>query len=173
MDERRDDWRHGVDENLASLNAGQRVHDSEISRLWKARSSDDKLLRGDPDKDTDGIIARIHTIENAINLLRAVVDVDKAGNKGLVGRVEALEAREKSTVERWKFWVAIIGLIGAVIVSVITNLDKIERFVAPPKKPDRLHQMIDKAKHPRGRPIVRYRIVPPAEQEPDEEEKPE
>lgn len=129
MDERRDDWRHGVDENLASLNAGQRVWEHEFKTLKRAQASIDKLLRGDPEKDTDGLIARLHHQETEINHLKAVVDVDKAGNKGIVHRVEELESREKTTVEVWKFWVAILGFIGAILVAIITNLDKIERFL--------------------------------------------
>lgn len=163
MDERRDDWRHGVDENLASLNAAQRVMDREISRLWKAYSEDDALLRGDKEKETDGLIARLHQLETAINLLQAVIDVDKAGNKGLTGRVEALEGRERTTVEVWKFWVAILGLLGAIAVAVITNLDKIEAWVHP--KPDVVDQAIERAKHKKGKPIVRYRIIEPQDDE--------
>src|SRR5689334_6220954 len=111
MDERRDDWRRGVDENLASLNAGQRVWERELAIIRKLLAETDNLLRGDAEKDTDGAIARLHQAETAINLLKAVLLKDAAGGKGLMGRVEDLENADKRS-ERWlKVWIAFIGLL--------------------------------------------------------------
>ncbi len=166
MDERRDDWRHGVDENLASLNAGQRIWEHEQKALRKALAAMDALLRGDAGKETDGLIARLHTLETAINMLRAVIDVDKAGNKGLVGRVEAIEGGERGAERHLKLWIAIVGLLSAALVAVFSNIDRIEAFLH--HKPAPVERAIENARGPK----VRYRhytirVKPPETEAPD------
>ena len=150
MDERRDDWRHGVDENLASLNAGQRAWERELSAIRKALADIDNLLRGDPERDTDGIVARLHSQENDVNLLKAVLLKDKAGNRGIVGRVEALESGERRSETHLKLWIAVVGLVSAFLVAAVSNLDRIEAFLNRKSK-DPVDQAIDRAKKPRNR----------------------
>jgi hypothetical protein len=157
MDDRRDDWQHGVDENLASLNAGQRVWEREMEVVRKLLGEFDRILRGDLDKDTDGLISRMHLQENEVNLLKAVVLKDKAGNRGLVSRVESLESDERKSEIHLKVWMAVIGLLSASIVSTISNLDRIEAFLNRGKK-DPVDQMIERAKHPHRRHIIVHEI---------------
>lgn len=148
--DRRDDWRHGVDENLASLNAGQRVWERELTTIRNLLSDIDKLLRGDPKKDTDGLVSRLHHQENEVNLLKAILLKDASGSKGLVGRVEVLESGERRSEGHLKLWIAIVGLLSALLVAAVSNIDRIETFLN--KKPkDPLERMIDSAKHPRPR----------------------
>ncbi len=150
MDERRDDWRRGVDENLASLNAGQRVWERELAIIRKLLAEADNLLRGDPEKDTDGAIARLHQLENEVNLFKAVLLKDAAGGKGLQGRVEDLETGDKRS-ERWlKVWIAFIGLVSAALVAAASNLDRIETLLHLQNK-DPVDQMIENARHPKTR----------------------
>ncbi len=150
MNDRRGDWEGGVDENLASLNAGQLVWDREAKISRQVLHEIDNLLRGDPEKDTDGMVARLHQIENEVALLKAVLLKDKAGNKGIVGRVETLEAGETRADRRMKTWVAVIGLISALTVATVWNLDRIEAFLHK-RKPDPVEQMIEKVRHPKGK----------------------
>lgn len=150
MDDRRDDWRHGVDENLASLNAGQRVWDREVVIIRKALAEMDALLRGDRQNDTDGAIARLHQLENSLNLLKAVILKDSAGSKGLVGRVEALESGERRSEIHLKVWIAVVGLISAVAVGVLSNLDRIQAFLNKPTQ-DPVDRAIERAVHPKPR----------------------
>lgn len=159
MDERRDDWRSGVDENLASLNAGQRVWEREVGSIRKLLTEIDNLLRGDPERDTDGAISRLHQLENEVNLLKAVLLKDKAGNKGIVNRVEALEAGERRSESHLKLWIAIVGLVSALTVAAISNLDRITAFLNHGKK-DPVEQLIEKARKPKVR---RHHIRPPEE----------
>lgn len=151
MNDRRDDWAHGVDENLASLNAGQRVQDRESQLIRKQIRDHDFLLRGDPEKETDGQIARLHNAENEILLLKAVLIKDAIGGRGLVDRVEALESQERGSDRRLKVYIALIGLISALLVAVASNLDRIESFIK--KDTDPLHQKIDRIKHPPRRRV--------------------
>lgn len=155
--ERRDDWRKGVDENLASLNAGQRVWEREIVNLFRMLGEADKLLRGDPEKDTDGLVARLHNIENSVALLKAVVQKDAAGGKGLIGRVEALESGERTSEHKWKFATAIVVAIVSFVGLLITNWGKMSAYLNK-KSTDPVSQKIERAKHPRVR-HVKERIV--------------
>ncbi len=166
MDERRDDWHHGVDENLASLNAGQRVQDRETQIIRKQIRDHDVLLRGDPEKDTDGQIARLHNLENEILLMRAVLLKDAAGGRGLVGRVEALEGGERTSDRHLKVWISVIGLLSALLVAVASNLDRIEAFLGR-KDTDPVHKAIERAKHP---PRRRIRVVIDAREKPPQTE---
>lgn len=168
MDERRDDWHRGVDENLASLNAAQRVWDREVNLIHKQLAEIDALLRGDPDRDTDGAIARLHQLENGINLLKAVVLGDAAGGRGLLGRVQIIERGERTSDNRWKFATAVVVAGLSLVGLLITNWDRIEAFIQKQHKPDPVEQMIEKAKHPKAR--RRHVVIreEPAEPEPEE-----
>lgn len=150
IDERRDDWRHGVDENLASLNAGQRVWERENHLIRKLLTEQDHLLRGDAEKETDGLIARMHHLENEINLLKAVVLKDKAGNNGLAGRVELLETRERTSGHRWQFVTALVVAVLSLIGVIVTSWPQIWATLNR-KRTDPLGQMIEKVKNPKPR----------------------
>ncbi len=141
MDERRDDWR---------------ILEREQKIIQRKMHAFDVLLRGDPEKDTDGIIARLHTAENEIQLLKAAVFKDKAGNKGLQGRVDDLESGERSSERRLKIWIAVISLFSAGLVTAMANIDRVHAFLRP--KPSTLEKMIEKAKHPKGKPHYVYRV---------------
>src|SRR5690348_9804635 len=151
MDERRDDWHRGVDENLASLNAGQRVWEREVNQIHKALAEIDALLRGDSGRDTDGAIARLHQLENELNLLKAVVLKDKAGNKGLIGRVEALESGERGADNRWKFATAVVVATLSLVGLLVTNWDHLETFLNKSRKPSHA-QAGQKPKHQKAKP---------------------
>lgn len=150
MDDRRDDWKHGVDENLASLNAGLRVWERELVIIRKLLGEFDSLLRGNPEKDTDGMIARLHMQENDINLLKAVLLKDKAGNKGLVGRVEVLERGERTSEHRWKFATAVVVAVLSLLGLLITNWGSISAFLNKPPS-DPLEIALEGARNPRPR----------------------
>lgn len=151
MDERREDWHRGVDANLASLNAGQRIWEREISGIHRSLSEIDAFLRGDREDDTDGAIARMHQLENSINLLKAIILKDAAGGRGLIGRVETLEAGERGSDNRWKFATAIVVAILSLSGLLLTNWDRLQAFVGSHRKLDRFEQMIEKAKRPKPR----------------------
>lgn len=170
MDDRRGDWQQGVDENLASLNAIIRVLQRDQKDVLKRQSEQDRLLRGDPDRDTSGMIGRMEWIEHEVRKANAVLFVDSTGTKGIVHDVDMLMDRKKDKTEerklKWSFLTAIAVAIISSTALVLTNLDKILKFF-PKEKPDQLSQMIEKSKHRKGKPIVRYRIITPAKQDSD------
>lgn len=162
MDERRDDWQRGVDASLVSLN---RLWEREVAALHRSLSEIDAFLRGDREKDTDGAIARLHQLENSLNLLKAVILRDATGGKGLIGRVEALESGERGSDNRWKFATAVVVAILSLSGLLLTNWERLEAFLIKQRKLDPLEKMIQNAKHPRPkhrRVVVR---VDPPEQE--------
>lgn len=163
MDDRRDDWYRGVDENLASLNAGQRIWEREFTALRKLLSETDKLLRGDPDKETDGLIPRLHQQENAVNMLQALIVKDRAGNTGLIARVEALERGERKSLNRWQFATAVTVALFSVLGLLLTNWDRLGAILNRKSK-DPVEQMIQRAKNPHKRHVV-FRDVPAPEDE--------
>ena len=149
MDERRDAWQRGVDENLASLNTGQRVNDRLLEDLDANYSALDRLLRGDAEKETDGVIGRLHQIENQVAQLYSVIFMDKAGQHGLQHDVKELKEGRKDKQLKW-------GHITQVLVALIMSglighfWQDIRAFVTR-KSVDPLEQMIQHAKHPKGR----------------------
>lgn len=164
-DDRRGDWEHGVDENLASLNAGQRVWERELAVIRKLLADTDRLLRGDPEKDTDGAMARLHAVENELLLLKAVLLKDAAGGRGIVGKVEDLERGERLSDRRLKVWIAVLGLASASVVALMSNLDRLQAFFHQKSK-DPVERLIENAKHPRRHHAARAR--PDPEEEPIE-----
>lgn len=160
-DDRRDDWSHGVDENLASLNAGQRVWERDIASIRKALADMDKILRGDFQNDTDGMIPRLHQQENDMNMLKAVVLKDKAGNKGIQGDVEDLKRGERRSENRLKIWVAIVGLLSMVMTASVSNIDRIQAFFS--------HARPALGETPIPKKSKRHKHVHVEEPEPDEQ----
>ncbi len=161
MDERRDDWRHGVDENLASLNSGQRVWEHDQQLLGKALSDIDALLRGSTEEDTDGMVARVHNLENDVALMKAILLTDKAGNKGIVSRVEDLESGERTSDNRWKFATAVVVAILSLAGLVATNWQRIDTFMTGSDFPS----VPRPVPHRRHRRVVIHEI--PAETDPE------
>ena len=142
MDERRDDWRQGVDENLASLNTGQRVNDRLIEDLELKVSAIEALLHG---TDTTGLIGRVEDIENIAAELRSVVIMDASGNRGLQHDVR--ELKEGRTDRRLNLS-NITKIIVAMIASgLITHFwaDIQGFFYKPESSTDVVTRMIIKA----------------------------
>lgn len=152
MDERRDDWRRGVDENLASLNTGQRVNDRLIEDLDIAVKQVADLLHG---TDTGGIIGRLEAIEHTVAELRAIIIMDASGKRGLQYDVQQMREGREDRRSGWgnltKIAVAAImsGLIGHFWHDIAGWLDK--------KPTDPVDLMIENAKHPK--PKHRHYVI--------------
>lgn len=108
MDERREDWRHGVDENLVSLNAAQRVTDNQLDELDLRYKDIDNILRGNPENKEDGLIAEVHAIDIKVNNIRAELFRIKQSFSD-----ETHERREDRRIN----W----GNITKIIVAIITS----------------------------------------------------
>lgn len=162
MDDRRGDWSHGVDENLASLNAGQRVWEHEQKELRRALDKIDRLLRGDVEKNTAGIIDRLHELETAVAEFKAVLLMDKAGgNKGLINEVRELKEGREDRRLSWKLLTKII--VACIVSGLLGSLwPRIKALWEEPSK-DPVNRMIEKAAHPKAK-YRRYQITVPADE---------
>jgi hypothetical protein len=147
-DDRRDDWRHGVDENLASLNTGQRVTDKLIEDLELKYDEFDRLVRGDPEKDTDGVIGRLHRIENAVDEIRVIM-------------IKTKMAEVEVTKTKWELSGRLIERILILAVALLLGWDKLfplyKKIVNHRAGPVEI--AIEKAKHKKGAPIIRYHPI--------------
>lgn len=165
MDERRDDWRHGVDENLVTLNAAQRVTDSQLDDLELKFEDIDIILRGDPkDKDNDGLIAEVHALDTKVNDIRA--ELFRIKQSFSDEKHEIREDRRLSWGNLTKIVIAIItsGAIGLFWQDIKTYFEKHQDL-------DSIEQMLVRAKRPKPKPKHRRapRPLPPPAPSPIEE----
>jgi len=96
MDDRRDDWRNGVDKKLVDLTSAQRSTDDELDDLGLKYDSLDRILRGDPETDISGFQERLHNVENGLQELRA----EKVKSKLADTTVQGF---------KWQFWGIILA----------------------------------------------------------------
>lgn len=183
-DERRGDWEHGVDENLVSLNAAQRVTDKEVDDHDIAIGKLEQVVFGDPTENLDGLGEQVHAMQKEVTRLRRVLDPDFEGKHGIVKDVAYLldrdshkKAREDRAVlrEGWA-WASITKIVVELLIVtalLLLNWERVEDFFKSRfhVKPDKVEQMIEDAKRPRHRrhkpkPI----ILPEAQDEPASEE---
>lgn len=141
MDDRRGEWAHGVDENLASLNSGQRSQDDRLRALDEAQKDADALIHGETDS---GLIGRIEDLEADVIRLMAVIFQDASGTKGLHHDIQmVLEGREDRRLG-WgnitKILVALImaGLVGRFYSDIWALVDQKKAPAAHVKKHKRL-----------------------------------
>ncbi len=139
MQDRRGDWENGVNENLVSLNAAQRVTDKIVQDLDIQYARIDKFLRGDAEEDVDGLIARLHALETRVNEMRAVIGAltntvsgDHTGGKGHEQRINALEGKRGLSEKRegwfWHFVTTAVSGVILVLSYLILNWERVEDF---------------------------------------------
>lgn len=125
-------WRERTDERLASLTSGETVQNDRLDAMEEQMRELDRVLRGDPEKDSGGIVEHLHEVQTGLNALRALMAPDALGGGGVLNRLKMLEKKEarefRASEYHWKFWIAIVGFISAVTVAVVTNVDRIEAF---------------------------------------------
>ena len=127
--ERRDDWKHHVDEHLVNLTTAQKVTDRQLDDLEIQLHAVDNLLRGDHEEGTSGLIGRLETVEHYLAELRAIIIMDATGKKGLQHEVAILSSGERTAKERWQFVTAICISVISLLGLVLTNWDKIALFL--------------------------------------------
>lgn len=144
-DERRDDWKSGVDDRLMSLTSSQRTTDDQLDDLELKYEALDRVMRGNPEEDTDGLIARLHNVENGLQELRAERMKDRMGEVSVKG-------------VKWQVWGTILAAIITTGGLLMINLSKIkeafqgkEAHYQPSKKLLREIQK-DKELHRRKKP---------------------
>lgn len=164
--DRREDWNNSVEKRLVDLNSAQLSSDAEQIKLRRKSDLHDLILRGDPGRNKEGIIEAVNLLRNEINKFNRIFDKDYLGHGGLVSFITFVYEREKERDEArrenrgymWGFWgVILAALIGAAAV-VLTNKEQIEKWWAH-RKLAPFERQIEKAKHPKGKKIVRVRVI--------------
>lgn len=157
-------WRERTDERLASLTSGETVQNDRIDEIEDRTENIDRILRGDPDKDTSGLIEQIHELQTRMNRIYAIMAPDAIGGGGILNRLSALEKREakegQQTEYRSKRWIAILGLISAIAVAIIANFDRIQSAFArrsPAQQLAHIERQIEELQKLRG-PEVRKKV---------------
>ena len=110
-----------------------------------------------------GLLSEYARHDELLARLYAVIWQDPTGQKGILHDIDVLMGRarnrnEHSTV-RWQSWTAIIVAIIMSAASLLTNLDKIIAIL-PKYHPGPLERKIDLARHPKGKKIYRYHVIP-------------
>lgn len=118
-------WREKVDHEQVTLMTGHQVTSKRLDDVEDKLDELDRTVRGDVERETGGLIERLHRQETEIAKLNAVVFMDAAGEKGLQEAVKELKRREKNAGYRWKFWTAIVGFLLTLTGLIFTNLDRL------------------------------------------------
>lgn len=136
MDERRDDWRKGVNDRLVSLTAAQRSADTELEDIGVQVADAARLLHGDEGEDKAGLIERIHELERLVNLLRGTVLPDYTGKGGFAWRLDALETRREERVssarDKWKLAGVVIFALVLLIREIVHDLPDLKAYFHKP-----------------------------------------
>ena len=152
MDERRDDWKNGVDKKLVDLTSAQRSTDDELDDLGLKYGSLDRILRGDPENDISGFQERLHNVENGLQELRAEKVKFKVADTAIQGF-------------KWNFWTVFLSAIIPSLIALAFQWRSISGYLEKQEAKDPLERSIERAKHKKGAPIIQYRIIPPDSEE--------
>lgn len=122
----------------------------------------DESLRGDRRRRIIGLLSEFVRLSEDVTKLKAVMFMDSTGKHGVAHDVDVLMGRQagidRRSEFRWKYWAPTLLALLALTVTILTNLDKI-RANLPKYHPAPLEAAIDRAKHPRGKTILRVRRV--------------
>jgi hypothetical protein len=122
-------WRKEVDHKIVTLLTSQQVLDDRMKDIEEQTEDLDVILRG-TGKDEESVVEHLHMLQRSVNQLQKEMLPDALGNGGLRNRIKALESKDRREERReeyhWKFWLAVIGMLSATTVAVITNLSRIE-----------------------------------------------
>lgn len=139
-----------------------RGFEARIERLEDVVRDLDDMLRGNSRKRVIGLQPEYDRIDHELRRLNAVIFTDSTGKHGLAHDVDVLMGRQagvdRRSEFRWKYWAPTLLALLALAVTFLTNLDKIMANL-PQYHPAPLEEKIDQAKHPRGKKIVRYRVI--------------
>lgn len=136
--------------------------EARLERLEDIVKDLDETVRGSRRTKDPGLVADQDRMDHELRKLNAVVFTDSTGKHGLAHDVDVLMGRQagvdRRSEFRWKYWAPTFLALLALVVTMLTNLDKIKSNL-PKYHPGPLEAQIDQAKRPRGKKLVRYRRV--------------
>jgi hypothetical protein len=148
-----------IKEKINNLTNSDLIQNDRLEEAEDRLAQIESLLEGSAsDKNDNGLKGDITEAFRRLNKLEAMMAPDSIGEGGIINRLKRLEKQagleERVLENHWRFWIALVGLIGVITAAVVPNLDRIEKFM----KPRSSFQPIPKK---RRAPKVR-RIPPPA-----------
>lgn len=145
------------------FNAIWRGFEARIERLEDLQKELEETVKGSRRSKVTGLVSDSDRFDTELRRLNAVVFMDSSGKHGLAHDVDVLMGRQvgsdRRSEFRWKYWMPTILAILAMTLTILVNLDKIKTNF-PKLHLSPLEQKIEKAKHPKGRKIVKVRLVP-------------
>lgn len=139
-----------------------RGFEARLERIEDIVNELDSSLRGDRRRKIIGLLPEWDQHTTELRQIRTLMFGDAAGsNKGMAHDVDVLMDRRSGKERRsqllWGFWTAIAVAVISSITAILTSWDKIQPLLKDHPAP--LEQAIEKAKHPRGKTILRVRRV--------------
>lgn len=107
-------WREKIDHEMLTCMTSLQVIEQRLKTLEKALYRQDRLLMGDAEKETDGLLARQHSMETEIRKFNAVLFRDALGRGGLVADVDDLKGKREDKRDRLK-------VRGSIAIAIITS----------------------------------------------------
>ncbi len=136
--------------------------EARLERLEDTVKDLDEAIRGSRRTKDPGLVAEQDRIDLIVRKLSAVVFTDSTGKHGLAHDVDVLMGRQvgadRRSEFRWKYWIPTLLAILAMVLTFLTNLDQIKQNW-PHLHLSPLEKKIEKAKHPKGRKIVKIRVI--------------
>ena len=140
LTDRRGDWQNSVDASLVNLNSAQKSADAnlteietELAEVQTEQIRLDRILRGDPEDNLDGLIATMRILQKDVARFNSILDPDHTGHGGLLKDIEQLLGKRERWIKRegylWTFLTAVV--VQALILAglVIVNWNDIKGYV--------------------------------------------
>ncbi len=123
-------WRESVSTRLVSLTDSEVTQNDRLDDVDEEIHTIKEILEGKTsEKDDNGIKGDIHDLSVRVNELQRLMMPDHLGQGGVIARLKAVERKagieEHESDNRWKFKTAVVGIIGAAIVALLSNFDRI------------------------------------------------
>ncbi len=139
--------------------------DARIERLEHLVQEIHDVVQGNRYRKIIGLATEQDRMDLELRKINAVLFQDPTGQKGLLHDVDVLMGRRKydnkTTELKWKFATEVVIKILALVGVLLLGWDKMEALYKRilNQKPAPLEAKIEKAKHPKGKPIYKVHIV--------------
>ena len=118
-----------------------------------------------------GLLAEYERHDQLLARLYAVIWQDPTGQKGILHDIDVLMGRAQnrtaSAQYKWQFWGLILATMISSGVALVASWDKVQKIL-PKDHPGILEQKIERARHPRGKKIIRVKVVSPLAEHSDQ-----
>lgn len=126
-------WRERTDERLVALTTDATVSNDRLDQIDDALDKLDKLIRGDPDEDREGIAEAIHMLQVEVRKFNRIFEKDSLGNGGLLADISFLMDKRKRHERRednaWKYVTAISVQFLILIGLIVVNWANIQAYI--------------------------------------------